>query len=124
MSGEDLDWQKLFDELKRPLIGPAPKELPPVTPGALDHILRNRTHVRVLRVLTALDQHINLSGRDVARRANASPGRVNEVLAELTSLGVLTSEWTPHHRIYRIRDEHELAGAIRALFSSERALLP
>jgi hypothetical protein len=68
-----------------------------LTTRTLDEVLSSRTHVRVLRVLVALDRRINLTARDLARRATAS-----------------------HAAIYCLAEEHPLVGAVRSLFDQER----
>ena len=95
-----------------------PPELPKERP--LDDVLASRTHVRVLRVLVTLDRHINLSGRDTARRAGAAHGRVLAVLRHLSSIGVVTAAVTPHATIYRLADTSPITPALRALFLWER----
>jgi hypothetical protein len=101
-------------------LGPPPTPLPQVTTRTLDEVLSSRTHVRVLRVLVALDRRINLTARDLARRATASHGRVLEVLRQLSSLGIVTAHRTPTHAIYCLAEEHPLVGAVRSLFDQER----
>ena len=95
-----------------------PPELPKEHP--LDDVLASRTHVRVLRVLVTLDRHVNLSGRDTARRAEVAHGRVLAVLRHLGSIGVVTAAVTPHATIYRLAEESPIAPALRALFLWER----
>jgi DNA-binding transcriptional ArsR family regulator len=95
---------------------------PEPTDRALDEILASRTHVRVLRTLAALDQELNLTARDVARRAGASHGRVMQVLRQLESLGVVTTHWAPTHAVHRLNVEHPLHAALRSLFDAEREL--
>jgi hypothetical protein len=112
--------QDEIDRLLEEALGPPPT-LPEVTAGTLDGILASRTHVRVLRVLVALDQRMNLSAAEVARRAGASAGRVLEVLRQLTSMGMVTAHRTPSYSIYCLSERHPLTGAIRSLFQQERA---
>jgi hypothetical protein len=110
------------DEIDRRLeevLGPRPTQ-PRVTSLSLDDLLASRTHVRVMRVLVALGDDINLTAGDVARRANASNGRVLEVLRQLTSLAMMQTHWTPSHAIHRLAEEHPLTQAIRFLFDEER----
>jgi hypothetical protein len=114
VDGEEID--RLLEEVLGPPI-PLPRE---VTPRALDDILASRTHVRVLRVLVALDRHMNLTGGEVARRASASPGRVLQVLRQLCSVGIVTAHRTPTHAIYCLAESHPLIGAVRSLFDEER----
>lgn len=113
-----VDEEKL-EELRRKLFGPPPP-LPGVSPSALDEVLASRTHVRVLRVLVFDGDRINLTARDVARRANASHGRVLEVLRQLASLAMVRTQWTPSHAIHHLTEEHPLTQAIRFLFEEER----
>lgn len=99
---------------------PAPASPPSTTAGTLDAVLASRTHVRVLRVLVALDRQINLTARDVARRAGASRGRVLKVLGELSSIGIVTAHRTPTHAIYCLAEDHPLTDAVRSLFDEEQ----
>jgi hypothetical protein len=105
------------------VLGPPPGDPPAVVVGTLDDILASRTHVRILRVLIALDRRINLSGADVARRATASHARVLEVLRQLTSTGVVTAYRTPSYAIYCLSENHPLADALRSLFGQEASLV-
>lgn len=117
MDEEEIKWL-LEQALGPPPAGSAPP--PAVTARTLDGVLASRTHVRVLRVLVALDRRINLTARDVARRAGASSGRVLQVLGELVSVGVVTAHRTPTHAIYCINGDHPLTDAVRSLFDEER----
>src|SRR5687768_5333763 len=108
-----------IDRLLEEALGPPPTPLPQVTTRTLDEVLSSRTHVRVLRVLVALDRKMNLTARELARRAAASHGRVLEVLRQLSSLGIVTTYRTPSHTIYWFTEEHPLAGAVRSLFDQE-----
>lgn len=113
---EDERINRLLEEV----LGPPPAHIvPPVSARMLDGILGSRTHVRTLRVLVALDQHINLTARDVARRAEASHVRVQEVLRELMRQGVVTAAQTPTHAIYRLGEKHPLLPRLRELFEEE-----
>jgi hypothetical protein len=111
-----------IDRLLEKALGPPPgtPQAPRVTARVLDDLLASRTHVRVLRVLVAFDRRTNLSARDVSRRADASHGRVLEVLGQLSSLGLVHIYRTPSYAIYRLIEEHPLAAAVRSLFDEER----
>jgi hypothetical protein len=111
-----------IDLLLEEVLGPPPEppSSPKVTARSLDHILGSRTHVRVLRVLVALDRGINLTARGVARRAAASHGRVLETLRNLVSAGIVTAHRTPTHSIYCLSDDHPLTAPVRSLFDTER----
>jgi DNA-binding transcriptional ArsR family regulator len=119
-----MDGEEIVDleEIRRrvdEVLGP-PRRPPRVTRGTLDTVLGSRTHVRVLRVLVALHRRVNLTARDVARRAGRSHSRVLEVLEQLSSLRVVKSYRTPTHAIYRLADEHPLTVPVRSLFDEER----
>jgi hypothetical protein len=116
---QEIDEEESLRELEK-VLGPSPKPMPGVTTGTLDEVLASRTHVRVLRVLVALDRRLNLTARDVARRAMASHPRVLEVLEQLSSLGMVTAHRTPTHAIYCLAENHPLTGAVRSLFHHER----
>jgi hypothetical protein len=109
-----------IDRLLEEALGPPPTPPPEVTARMLDGILASRTHVRVLRVLVALDRRMNLSASEVARRAGASSGRVLEVLRQLTLMGMVTADRSPCHAIYCLPERHPLADAVRSLFDEER----
>jgi DNA-binding transcriptional ArsR family regulator len=117
---DDEEINRLLDEILGPPLAPPP----PVTEGILDHVLGSRTHVKVLRVLVALGRRTNLNARDVARRAEASHGRVSQVLRELVSLGLVTVARAPTHGIYRLSEDHPLAETVRFLFDRERLPSP
>lgn len=91
-----------------------PKERP------LDEVFASRSHVRILRVLVTLDRHINLTGRDAAKRAGVAPGRALAVLRHLGRMGVVADTVTLTHTIYRLADKRPIAPALRALFLWER----
>lgn len=90
----------------------------------LDDFLASRSHVRALRVLTLLGDDINLTGRDVARRAEMSRTRALEVLGELVGTGAVAKYPGATWAIYRIDASNPLASALRALFEAERDLTP
>ena len=115
MDEREID-RRLEEILGPPLSPPSP----PVTGRILDSVLASRTHVRVLRVLVALGNRTNLTARELARRAEASHGRVLEVLRQLRAAAVVTAEETPTHGIYRLAEEHPLADVVRSLFDHER----
>jgi hypothetical protein len=112
-------YEEKLEELRRKLLGPPPPP-PRISPSVLDGLFASRTHVRVLRVLVFDGDRINLSARDVARRARASHGRVLEVLRHLSSLEVVDMKVMATHSIYRLNEEHHLERAIRRLFHDER----
>ena len=60
--------QEEIDRLLKEALGPPPTPLPQVTTRTLDEVLSSRTHVRVLRVLVALDRKMNLTARELARQ--------------------------------------------------------
>lgn len=110
------------DEIERALaeIGVVLRSPPTAGERALDEILGSRTHVRVLRVLTEVSGHINLSGRRVATLAGVARARCLQVLRDLAGLGVVRITWTTIHAVYRLADDHPLFVALHALFAAER----
>jgi hypothetical protein len=114
------------DEIRRRLeeiFGPPPRpQRLALTSRTLDDILASRTHVRVLRVLVAEGRRTNLTGRDLARRAKASHGRVLQVLRQLCSSGLVRAYHDSTYSLYYLDEEHPLTRAIRFLFDEERRI--
>jgi hypothetical protein len=113
-----------LEEFERALaeVGIASRSPPSVSDEALDEILASRSHVRVLRVLVDVSEHINLSGRQVARIAGVARARALQVLRHLAGPGVVTISWTTIHAVYRLNSDHPLLPACRSLFDAERAV--
>jgi hypothetical protein len=109
---------RLLEEVMGP--PPQPHAPPRVGIRPLDSILGSRTHVRVVRELVAAEGKPT-AVREIARRAVASHGRVLQVLRQMASVGFTSAQRTPTHVIYRLRDDHPLATAVRCLFEREKA---
>ncbi|MGH2686517.1 MAG: MarR family transcriptional regulator [Actinomycetota bacterium] len=102
----------------------APPEEVPTLPAdrPLDEVFKTRSHVRVLRVLALVAERVNLSARDVARRAEISAPRAMVVLRELERAGVIMAARSPGVAIWRLDEECRLTSVVRAAFERERAL--
>ncbi len=103
-------------------MGGEPREEIRLSNRPLDEILASRSHVRVLRVLGLLGNDINLTGRDIARRAGISRTRTQDMLDELVAIAVVAKYPGATWAIYEINDDHPMAEAIRSLFQAERQL--
>ena len=78
--------------------------------------------MRVLRVLVAEEARTNLTARDLARRANASHGRVLEVLRHLCSSGLVRAYHDSTYSLYYLDEKHPFTRTIRFLFDEERRI--
>lgn len=76
----------------------------------------------MLRVLALLSERINLTARDIARRASISHVRCLQVVRELEAAQVLDGHHTPTHGIYRLDDDYPLREELIALFVRETEL--
>jgi DNA-binding transcriptional ArsR family regulator len=114
---DEREIDRRLEEILGPPLSPPPAA---VNGRILESVLASRTHVRVLRVLVGLGNGRNLTARELARRAEASHGRVLEVLGQLTAAAVVTAQKTPTHGIYRLAEAHPLADVVRSLFDHER----
>lgn len=84
----------------------------------LDALLGTTTKVRVLRALIQLDSVV--SGSEAQRLARVrSAESMWAVLNELTELGIISREEMRGSHLYRVNREHELSGALAALFEAE-----
>ena len=88
----------------------------------LDDVFASASHVRLLRALYALPSEMGRSGRDLARRANVSHPRANQVLADLADQGLVTVERFPRTDLYRPNRHHVLAEPLSKLFELEPKL--
>lgn len=88
----------------------------------LDTLFASRSHVRILRVLALLGDDVNLTGRDLARRADISHSRTQEVLSQLLETGVVTQYSEATWAIYELNRSSPLAPLVRSLFQHERQL--
>jgi hypothetical protein len=83
----------------------------------LNAILGTETNVRVLRLLSTLNQP--LSPNEVARRTALQPSGVRRALHELANIGVVEFVGIGTRQHVQFRNEHPLAEAIRTLFRAE-----
>src|SRR6266480_4152417 len=90
----------------------------------LDDVFASASHVRLLRALFALPSEMGRSGRDLARRANVSHPRANQVLADLADQGLVTVERFPRTDLYRPNRHHVLAEPLSKLFELKPRRLP
>lgn len=88
----------------------------------LDDVLRDRSHVRVLRVLNALPTELGESTREVARRAGVSHPTASKVLGSLVTQGIVSVDRTLFADIYRLNRQHEIVRPLARLFDWERHL--
>jgi DNA-binding transcriptional regulator YhcF (GntR family) len=110
---------RIYRELHDDPPGP---DLPSEQP--LDEVLASRSHIRMLRTLVLLGDRINLTGRDLARRAGVSHPRSIEVIRDLKRAGVIKSHPGSNWAIHELSKDSPVAQAIRALFETERDLTP
>ena len=103
-------------------MGGEPREEIRLSNSPLDDILASRSHIRVLRVLALLGNDINLTGRDIARRAGISRTRAQAVLVELVASSVVARYPGATWAIYEINVDHPMAEGIPSLFKAERQL--
>ncbi len=89
----------------------------------LDDLLRNRSHVRVLRALTGLPTGIAGSIREIARRAGISHPAASNVLESLRQQGIVKGRRTLLADEYALNEDHALTSHVRGLFRMERSLL-
>ena len=88
----------------------------------LDDIFASGSHVRLLRALFALPPDMGRSGRDLARRADVSHPRANQVLAGLAQQGLVAVQRLPRTDLYRLNQHHVLAEPLGKLFELEPEL--
>ncbi len=116
LSDEEAD-AMLAEIFGEPLTEPRP---PSDTP--LDDLFASRSHVRVLRALALHGDDVNLTGRDVARHAEISHTRAQEVLRELVAAAVVNRLRGATWAIYMLDNSSALARLVRAVFAQERQL--
>ena len=112
------------EEMDRALALVAPPEEAPTLPAErpLDEVFKTRSHVRALRVMAQIADRVNLSARDVARRAEISAPRAIVVLRELERAGVIMAARSPGVAIWRLDEECPLTSVVRSAFEREREL--
>jgi predicted nucleotidyltransferase len=85
----------------------------------LDDLFQSRSHIRVVRALQALPAGIDVSTREIARRAGVSHPTASTVLESLRKQGLVHVRRTLLADEYRLNDDHLLAGRLRPLFKWE-----
>ncbi len=88
----------------------------------LDDLLQNRSHVKVLRALTALPEGVESSIREIARRADISHPTAGNVLQSLERQGLVNARRSLFADEYRLNRRHELSGKLIRIFEWETAL--
>jgi len=78
--------------------------------------------VRVLRALVAMPQGLTASARDIARRARVAHTTASRVLRGLAAARLVERQRAGRADLYRLNEQHVLAGQMRALFESEGAV--
>jgi predicted nucleotidyltransferase len=86
---------------------------------ALDDVFASRGHLRVVRALDALPDGLEVSARDLARRANVVHNRTSEVLSGLTEVGLTRVRRAGRADLYQLNRQHVLYPGIHTLFSEE-----
>lgn len=85
----------------------------------LDQLLETRGHVRVLRALVGMPQGFAASARDIARRARVAHTTASRVLRGLAATRLVERQRAGRADLYRLNEQHVLAGRMRDLFESE-----
>jgi DNA-binding transcriptional ArsR family regulator len=88
----------------------------------LDEILGTRSHVRVLRALAQAPSDLNVSGRELARRAGVSHPRTSEILADLTEWQIVVARRQITYALYELNKSHALASPLLRLFDAEAGI--
>jgi predicted nucleotidyltransferase len=86
---------------------------------AFDDVFASRGHLRVVRALHALPEGLEVSARDLARRADVVHNRTSEVLTGLTTVGLTRVHRAGRADLYQLNRQHVLYPGIHALFSQE-----
>lgn len=86
----------------------------------LDDLFQSRSHVKVLRALDQLPTGIDVSIREVARRAGVSHPTASTVLEGLRLQGVVRARRTLLAVEYRLNEDHVAAQQLASLFRSEK----
>jgi predicted nucleotidyltransferase len=95
-----------------------PIETPSFLRYPLSHVLATGSHVKVLRWLVR--QGRPLATSQLARLAGLSTQGVRNVLAALTSQGLISTLGEGRAQVHALRQEHPLGPALLALFEAER----
>lgn len=85
----------------------------------LDGLFRNRTSVRVLRVLARFPAK-EFTGRELAAEAGTSPPNTIQALNGLRAHGLVERRTVGRAQLWRFRREHALAAPLRGVFAAEK----
>lgn len=88
----------------------------------LDDLLQSRSYVRILRALHGVPEGVDVSTREIARRAGVTHPTAAGVLEQLRRQGIVRVRRTVWADEYRVNPEHELWRQVRPLFRWERRL--
>lgn len=88
-------------------------------PEPLSGLFASRSHVRVLRALGALPDGVDVSARDIGRRAGVAHTTAARVLSELADEGIVLVRLSPAVRYYQLNRDHLFAGPILNLLTKE-----
>jgi len=86
----------------------------------LDDAFQSRSYVKVLRALHAIPEGVDVSTREVARRAGVTHPTASGVLEQFRRQGVVRVRRTVWADEYRVNPEHVLWGQVRSLLRWER----
>lgn len=89
----------------------------------LNEVLRNSTHVRVLRALDEVPAGFAISGREVARRAGITHPSAAKALGILHEQGLVTAQRALRSDEFRLNPDHVLTSPLRQAFIQERRLV-
>lgn len=86
----------------------------------LDDLFQSRSYVKVLRALHAIPEGVDMSTREVARRAGVTHPTASGVLESLRRQGIVHVRRTMWADEYRVNPQHVLWGKARSVFGWER----
>jgi predicted nucleotidyltransferase len=89
----------------------------------LDDLFQSRSHVKVLRALNQLPGGIDVSIREVARRAGVSHPTASTILEGLRQQGIVQARRTVLAAEFRLNEDHVMARQLESLFGWERTSL-
>lgn len=87
----------------------------------LDDALGARSLVRILRMLVLAPPEVNLTGREVGRRARVSHPQASRCLRSLAGQGLVVERRFGTYALYEFNRRHVLARPLRLLFEFEEA---
>lgn len=93
------------------------------TANALDDIFRTRSHVATLRAMHGMPEGLQVSVREVARRAGLSHTTTSGVLERLLESGLVRVRRTLWADEYELNGEHVSAPVLRSLFGWEASII-